>query len=118
MSESRVYPTIALRRLIEEAWNSDADPGAKRGELEMVAAQLRTIQGTIGNYLGSLDKAEQAKRVNHDLRMIEARERADIREEMIRRGQATPEELDKRGYLSHRQLDAAEAGEPTNPWQR
>lgn len=40
-----------------------------------------------------------------------ARDNADIREELVRRGLATPERLDEAGYLSHEALDeAAEAG--------
>lgn len=103
-----VYPTAALRKLVEERYNADLPPHVKRREMEMLSEQVSAILGSIGQYIGSLERQEQSEGFRKHYAVAEARQNADIREQMLKRGLASEEELDKRGYVSHERLDQAE----------
>ena len=67
------------------------------------------VLGQIGTYIGSLELEIEAGEMRRAMNMLALRENADIRDALIEKGDATPEELDRIGFLSHAELDRREA---------
>ena len=67
------------------------------------------ILGRIGTYIGSLNLQVEAEEMRRGMNALTLRENADIRDALIEKGEATPEDLDRIGFLSHAELDRREA---------
>lgn len=77
-------------------------------DLRRLAAGVTDAEllGQIDGYMASLELQREGENLEGVVEMLIARENAEIRQEIIARGEATPEELAAAGYLSHEALDA------------
>lgn len=99
-----------VRQQIEAAQQT-GPPDERRAKLRIRLDDLLALVGTIEAYLADDDLLREADRMRHETRAATARHNATLREEMLRRGASTAEELDEGGMLSHETLDAlAEEG--------
>jgi hypothetical protein len=97
------------REAIEEA-AAEPEPRDRAAALRHVIDELDGLRDAAYERLQEAADAESELAWGMAFRLV--RENADMREELLRRGMATPERLDALGYVSHEQLDeAAEAGE-------
>lgn len=98
-----------MRSLIEQAASDpDTAPAQRRRALENIRRDLEDLQGQIDGYIGSSEAERESDYVAGRVDRIKSRQRADIREDMLRAGEGTPEALDELGYVSHEALDQAE----------
>jgi hypothetical protein len=104
---SVLYPTAAIRELIDETVRDDAlTADAKARELSLLKEDLSVMVGEIDRHLLEARKLAEAERLVQSSAMMQLRESADIRDELIRRGLATEAQMEATGYRSHEQLDA------------
>ena len=104
---SVLYPTAAIRELIDETVRDDSlTADAKARELSLLKEDLSVMVGEIDRHLLEARKLAEAERLVQSSAMMQLRESADIRDELIRRGLATETQMDATGYRSHEQLDA------------
>lgn len=98
----------APEQLSQLATNSDSPPSARIADLRRLRDRTSDPAelGQIESYIGSLELQREAEALDNVHAQLLARENADIREELLGRGLATPEELDAAGFLSHEELDA------------
>jgi GNAT superfamily N-acetyltransferase len=90
---------------------SDATrPASERvAELRRLDSSIPTtsseVRGRIDSLIGTLELQREAEALVGVTEILIARENADIREELLERELATPDELDAAGYFSHETLD-------------
>lgn len=94
-------PVEQIRREIEElADRTDLSPGERVVKLNMLADDLNLIQGRARAYAADIDLLREAEHAGQAEMWMELRENAAIREQLIERGIATPEELDAAGLFA------------------
>lgn len=80
-------------------------PSARIAKLRILRERLVDLVGETDAYLGDLELVREAEYLEYSSDLRDVRENATIRDEMLRRGFATEDELDGMGYVSHVQLD-------------
>jgi hypothetical protein len=104
-----VYPTDQLRELLESVARDETLPlDTRHRELEMMEAELSGLVNTATELRGTLVRRDEAESINVHRQVMAARENADIREAMLKRGLASEQQLDDLGLLSHGKLDELE----------
>lgn len=99
-------PLTELRRQIEATAQNTTLPRAERiGKLRLLRERLNDALGTAERYLDDAVKEQEAQFSAQMDAELAARENADAREELLRQGVATEEQLDSWGYYSHERLD-------------
>lgn len=101
-----VGPIAELREEIEvAAQDGTLDASSRLTKLRDLDTQMRDLLGLAETYISDveLERDGAADRVTRE--RMELRQNADIRDEMVRRGMATEEEMEEAGYLSHETLD-------------
>ncbi len=95
------------------AGDSSLDPAERIKQLRALSDKTKDVWllGQVQGYIGSLELQREARAMEQGLGRIVLRENAGIRENLIGAGQATADELDRAGYLSHDELDSREADE-------
>lgn len=107
---TRVYPTAQLRQLIEATLNDDEMPvEARIASLRIMEEQLVSMAGLAGRYRGTLEMQRDGLTESYEQARTEAYERAELREELLKRGLADEQQLDRLGYWSKSVLEQAEA---------
>lgn len=76
--------------------------------LRELRADLAALLGQVDSYIGDLELAREGAALGRTRDILEARRRADMRDELLAAGRLTPDVLDGLGYLSHDRLDALE----------
>lgn len=102
---------LVLRSEIADlASDPNLDPGERIARLREMSGTVKDadLLGQIEGYIGSLELQREAAALEYGMNMVALRENANVREALIQMGQATPEELDKAGFLSHAELDRRE----------
>lgn len=96
----------AIRAEIEDiAGDGSAEPDDKVARLRHLAEEAKGIVGLAQRHLADAENLREARASGAAHRVLRAREDADVRREALRRGLASEDELDARGYLSHDELD-------------
>ena len=92
------------------AGDSSLDPAERIKRLREAAQGITDtdLLGQVDSYIGSLELRREAAAMSPTVQRLALRENANIREALLARGEATPEEMDAAGILSHDELDAAE----------
>jgi predicted ABC-type ATPase len=99
-------PYGALRAEIDRAaQRTDLSPDEQAKFLRGWRDDLVDLLGVIDTYLGDVEKVREALDPAYQETVLGLREDANIRDELLARGLATPENLDEHGYLSHVDLD-------------
>lgn len=99
-------PFEQLREQVEEIQSDPGiDPTEKAQKLQHLRDGLYDLLGTVARYLGDAELGREAQASGATRARLRAFQNATIREALIARGEATAEELDKMGYLSHAELD-------------
>lgn len=101
-------PLAAFRAMVESARDIES-PAERRRVLRLFSSQLTQLQAEVERINDQTDLAEQGAALGAEFDMLQARSDADLRDELICRGLASDEDLDKEGVLSHEELDAAAA---------
>ena len=102
---------LELRATIADvASDSDLAPDERVRKLRELGEGITDAEllGQIEGYIGSLELRREAIAIEQSVMRLALRENADIRDALLASGQATEEELDQAGYLSHEELDARE----------
>lgn len=97
-------PPAAFRELIESSAGIP-DAAERNRVLRMLRQELTDLMGRTDRYLAQIELQQQAASNKLADKLAEARENADVRAELLRRGLATEEQLDDAGLWSHEQLD-------------
>jgi hypothetical protein len=106
LAVTATYPTGAIRDALERAANDPELPAsARQRELRTIRDELKHLAGYADSLLGNLSLAEQRDALDRDEEFRLA-EDAAIREEMLRRGLATEDQLDELGL--HASAEVAE----------
>lgn len=101
-----LYPTAAIRGLIDDtAADPELSVEAKSRALTLLREELSVLVGACDREIQGARKLAEAEHLVQTEAQMHLRENADIREEMIQRGLATPQQMDAAGYRSHEQLD-------------
>lgn len=95
-------------RLEAIARDSESDATSRVAKLRAMRDELLSAAGVADSYLGDVNLEREAQAQEIKQALIEARERADIRERALFEELATPEQLDAEGFLSHQELDYLE----------
>lgn len=100
----------AVRSLVDSTRASASlTPGARARALRTLRQDLADLVGQIDTYLADAALQESASAITEVTSMAQARENADIREQLLRAGAASGEELDKLGLVSHDAIDAMDS---------
>lgn len=95
-----------LRSQIEAtAFNMEAPPERRAALLEDLQSHITDLAGLCAQYLLESEKYDKAVLATQEALIVEARENASWRDEVLNRALATPTELDGIGYASHDELD-------------
>lgn len=106
MSATETYPTRAMREALERTASAADLPASGRArELRAMRDELVHLAGYAETLLGDLSLVREGSAIDAADEELRRRENADLREELLRRGQASPDELDALGYHSHDALD-------------
>lgn len=99
-------PWRAVEAEVERAAQDDAlSPDARLAKLRLYRDDLNDLLGRVDTYVGDLELIREGRDSVYREMVQEAREDASLRESLLERGMATPEELDAQGYLTHDDLD-------------
>lgn len=98
------------------ATDPSLEPSERIAALRPLRDDLSALLGQIQSYMGSNDLMREGAALTQSRSYIEARENANVREEMLSRGMASPEQLDGAGYISHDELDAREQDGTIHEW--
>lgn len=99
-------PLQAIREQVEDiAGDPGLDPGERALKLQHFADGLTDTQGIVARHLGDAQLQREAQASGAARARLRARQNATIRENLLARNLATPEELDELGYLPHGELD-------------
>jgi hypothetical protein len=103
-------PELApVRNALERTFRDSSRSAVERKrDLTEARDDLSDLTGQAQRYRNQLEMREEGGAADGALERVEARERADVREAMLARGEATADDLDEMGFLSHEQLDALE----------
>lgn len=105
----RPVPSDPFEQLRQQVEEIQSDPGLdateKAQKLQHFRDGLDELQGLVARYSGDAELSREAGASGAVRAKLRARQNATIREALIARGEATPDELDKMGYLSHTELD-------------
>lgn len=105
MATAVTYPTGALREALERTASDPGTPAAsKQRELRTIRDELKHLAGYADSLLGELALAEEREALDAQQEELRLHEDAAIREEMLRRGLATEEQLDQLGLTSSGEL--------------
>lgn len=105
MATAATYPTGALRDALERtATDPDLPAASKQRELRTIRDELRHLSGYADTLLGELSLAEQRDALDAEDESLRIHEDSAIREEMLRRKMATPEQLDAAGLTSREEV--------------
>lgn len=95
-----------IRAQIEQvAFDPELSDAARSAILTDLRGRLTELAGRIDQYLRESDKLRQGEASVQEAALNEVRRNADLREELLRRALAAPEELDSWGFVSHEELD-------------
>lgn len=98
-------PTDVVRERIEQvAGDLTLSASERQARLELIREDLISLQGRADSYISELIKFTEAEEEGEDL-VVEAQVNADIREELLERRLATPEECDAIGLLPADELE-------------
>jgi predicted ABC-type ATPase len=101
---------VALQDFIEGIAADEAvGPSDRVRELRRLRADLDSLAGLVDRLMGDQELEREAGATRRQRDRAVLRENADIRAEMLRRGMASPEQLDAAGLWSHEELDRREA---------
>lgn len=115
-----------LRAQVEALASDPAtDPALRVRALSELRDDLVVVLGAIDSYLGTLGKHREAGAAIGGAMVARLRENAELREELIRRGEMTAAKLDEVGYYDSAELDRLEeeglleavAGELHGRWE-
>lgn len=99
----------ALRQKIETAaTRPDLSPAERQALLGSYRTDLVDLLGAVDSYMGDVTHEGEGAELVAAKTRLKARESADLRESMIARGMATPEQLDRLGMIPHEALDQLE----------
>lgn len=99
-------PVQELRARAEQiAADPQLDPGAKSRKLTALRDDVAGVAGVITQHLGDAELTREAQTSVAARQKLRARENATIRETLLARGDASEEQLDEMGYVSHAELD-------------
>ena len=98
-------PTRSLEAFIEATAESDAPTTRRVRELVALREDLEQLNGRIDRALTVIESRDTGQPARTRLDLMEARENADLREELLRRELADEAGLDSIGYVSHEVLD-------------
>lgn len=99
-------PLQAIQEQVEDiAGDPGLDPGEKALKLQHYSDGLEEAQGLVARHLGDAQLQREAQASGVLQAKLRARQNASIRESLLARGLADPEELDALGYLPHHELD-------------
>lgn len=80
-------------------------PAERLATLRVIREKLNTLMGVADGYIGDVELIREAEAVTVAESVMKVRQNATIRDELIQRGMASPEEMDEFGYVSHDELD-------------
>lgn len=90
------------------AQDGNLDSTARQGKLRHLHEQVTGLLGELTSLLGDAELREEASASVSARARLRARSNADIREQLLARGQGSEAELDAMGYVSHAELDRLE----------
>ena len=98
-------PTRTLRTFIDAAAD-DSSPAAPRiRELRLLREELVSLEGEVDRALNAIESQDDSLPAHTRRDLLLLRENADLREELVVRELATPDELDQIGMVSHETID-------------
>ena len=100
-------PTRTLRSYIDATAADDSPPSRRARELVALREELIELQGAVDDALVLVEAEDDGRPMYVRRDLIELRENADLREELIERGFASADELDELGWVSHVTIDRA-----------
>ena len=83
----------------------DLTPAAKLTKLRVLRDEFQSLLTLAEQYIGDTELLREAEASDLTEALFRVRENAYIREELLKRGMADPEDLDELGYLSYAELD-------------
>lgn len=108
-------PLAAVQRYVEDTARI-SDPQERQRALRYIERDLTDLLGRIHTYGTDAGKQLRAQSVRAGREKALAREDAELREELVRRGLATEADLDAIGLVSHETLDEKEADGTLEEW--
>ena len=96
-------------RLEALAAHAALEPDERIRDLRDIRDDIESLLGLADRLIGDQHLHQEAATIENDERMATLRENALIREELLRRGMASADELDAAGMLSNSELDAMAA---------
>jgi hypothetical protein len=97
--------TVLRNEIATIAEDPGLDAGERAAAYRALRRRMQDALGELETYAGDADLARTAHARAVASEVARVRENADIREELIRRGAATAEDMDAIGYLAHDEID-------------
>jgi hypothetical protein len=101
-----VGPLAELQRQLDEAVaRTDLTPGDRLAKLRGLRDDLSTLLGIAETYIGDTELLREAESLDLIDGLMQVQENAEMREELLRRGLATEDQLNEAGYVSFQEIE-------------